>query len=100
MSNEPKTKLVNGKRVNLTTSEKKKFKEEWDADDIIRAKEKAAKEKADKLKAEETPEDRIKKDIDADPIKSVLIDLLSETTGKTKDEIVGLIKIKDEQQTG
>lgn len=74
------TKIVNGKTVELTPEEEQAVRDEWAAN------------------AAKVPEDRTEQEIDSNPFYKVCTDLMVQATGKTKQEIVDLIKAEKAKQ--
>ena len=72
-------KMVNGEKVFLTAAEEKATRDEWAANDAI------------------VDVDTTEDDILRDPLKKITLQLLMEATGRTKDEIIQLVK--DEKST-
>ena len=72
------TKLVNGKRIELSADEEAAVKAEWAKADEEAAAE-AAKDPADEL-------------VKRDPFKQVVEKLLCDATGKKRKDIIDLIK--------
>lgn len=76
------TKIVDGKTVKLTAAEEKAVKDEWTANDA------------------KVPEDRTEQEIDSNPFYKVCTDLMVQATGKTKQEIVDLVKAEKAKTNG
>jgi hypothetical protein len=70
------TKLVNGKRITLTAEEEDSIRAEWEAN------------------RNKPVVDTTEEEIDADPMKKVTLQLLIQATGKTKQEIIDMIKLE------
>lgn len=82
-SADPTTKLVNGKRVPLTAEEITAIKAQWATADSKKATEDA-----------KTQEDKIDEHIQRDAILKVLFDLVVANSGKTKAEVLTMIKVE------
>ena len=74
------TKQVNGKRITLTEEEEAATRAEW------------------KANRERIRPDTTEQEIDSDPMKKITLALLMEATGKTKKEIIDMIKAEKAAQ--
>jgi hypothetical protein len=72
------TKLVNGERVVLSIEEEDSIRAEWAAADAQAV-----------IDAEKDPTDE---EVKRDPFKQAVVQLLAQATGKTRQEIIDLIK--------
>lgn len=84
------TKLVNGKRVALTAEEIATEEARWDAENI-----KITAYKAQKIIDDaKTQEQKIDDYIQRDAILKVMFDLIVANSGKTKAEVLTMIKVE------